>query len=276
MADLADIGDEGPGRGHGPLAVLETEAGEGLGPEVAEDDAGGLRRVEEPALGRAGSDRHRTGERQDPLEGFLGALGIEDLLGRRPEDLVRQDPDLGPAALEGPDLAGREVEQGQAPALVLERQRQDVRALLGVLGVDLDGRARRQDLDDLPLDDPFGRLGVLDLLADGHLEALAEELGQVGGDGVIRHAAHRHLLPRGQGDVQDGRGGPGVLVEHLVEIAQAEEQEGVGMELLDAEILLHHRGQGGVVGHERALTIPTALVFCKIDSRAPGGVNSGA
>ena len=261
-ADLADVGDERPGRGHGPRPVLEPEAGKRPGPEVAQDDAGGLGRVEEPALGRAQSGAVESRLCQHALEGLLRAFGIEDLLRRRPEELVGQGPDFGPGPLEGADLAGDEVEPGQAPALVPERERDDVGALLGLLGLDLDGRARRQDLDDLAPDDALGRLGVLDLLADGHLEALAQELRQVGADGVIGHAAHRHLLPRGQGDLEDRRRGPGVLVEHLVEVAQAEEQQGVGMELLDAEILLHHGGEGGVVGHERALTIPTVPPFC--------------
>ena len=261
LPDLFDVGDEGPGRGHGPGLVLEAEAGQGPGPEVLQDDAGRLGRVEEPALGRAQGGSARAVEGDDAPQGVLRAFRIEDLLGAGLEDLVGEELGFGPGALQGADLSGGQIDQGHAPAVLRQGQRDQEGALLGLLGLDLDGRARRQDLDDLAPDDALGRLGVLDLLADGHFEALPQELGQVGSDGVIGDAAHRHLLPRGQGDIEDGRGRLGVLVEHLVEIAQAEEQEGVGMELLDAEILLHHRGQGGFVGHRSPQLYPRPSPF---------------
>ena len=84
LPDLLDIGDEGPGRGHGPGLVLEAEAGQRLGPEVLQDDPGRLGRVEEPAFGRAQGGAVRPVERQDAAQGLLRAFGIKDLLGRRP------------------------------------------------------------------------------------------------------------------------------------------------------------------------------------------------
>ena len=178
LPDLLDIGDEGPGGGHGPRLVLETETGQGFGAEVPQDDLGRLGRVEEPAFGGAQGGAVRAVGRKNAAQGLLGPLGIKDLLGRGLEDLVGQKLGFRPGPLEGPDLAGGKVDEGHAPAVVREGEGDDERRLLGLFELDLDGRAGRQDLDDLATDDALGRLGVLDLLADGDLEALPEQLGR--------------------------------------------------------------------------------------------------
>ncbi len=251
-ADLLHIIKKGARGRDGPGLVGQAEAGERAGPEMLEEDVAGLGEVEEPGLGRAPGDRGQAVRGEDAAEGLLGALGIEDFLGAGLEHLVGEGFPLRPGALGRPHLAGDEVGQGQPPAVRTEVDGGDRQRFLGVVGLDLDGRARRQDLDDLPLDDALGRPRVLDLLADGDLVAEAEELREVGVDGVEGDAAHGDLLPGGQGQAEERGGRLGVLVEHLVEIAQPEEEEGVLVLRLDAEVLLHHRGQGGVVGHRRA------------------------
>ena len=52
----------------------------------------------------------------------------------------------------------------------------------------------------------------------------------------------------GEGDFEFARGEDGVFEEELVEIAEAEEQEGVGDLLFDGVVLPHQR-RGGVGGH---------------------------
>jgi hypothetical protein len=47
-------------------------------------------------------------------------------------------------------------------------------------------------------------------------------------------------FPRGQGDAQDGSDPLGVLAEGLVEIAQAKEDDGVRILLLDLLVLLEN------------------------------------
>jgi len=94
--------------------------------------------------------------------------------------------------------------------------------------------------------------GVFHLLADGDLEAGPDQLGQVGLRRVRRHPGHGDRragmgAAMGQGDADGGRSAGGVVEEQLVEIAHAEEHQGVGLARLGLEILRHHRrGAGGV------------------------------
>ena len=70
--------------------------------------------------------------------------------------------------------------------------------------------------------------------------------------GVKRQAAHRDAAALGQGEVEQLRAGLRVLEEHLVEIAEPEQQQRVlGQFALDAAILRHHRRELGVGGHRR-------------------------
>ncbi len=61
---------------------------------------------------------------------------------------------------------------------------------------------------------------------------------------MIRHAAHRDWLAffaiaRGERDLQFAGGEHGVFVEELVEIAEAEEEEGVRVARFYRVVLLH-------------------------------------
>ena len=100
--------------------------------------------------------------------------------------------------------------------------------------------------DHLPLYQPFGLLGVLHLLGDGHLVSLLNQLVQVGIHSVIGDAAHGRPLRKaallsGQRQLQLPGGGHGILKEHLVEIAQPVEKETVGILLLRLHVMSHHR-----------------------------------
>src|SRR2546430_4378152 len=46
---------------------------------------------------------------------------------------------------------------------------------------------------------------------------------------------------RGEGDVEERRSAAGIVVEQLVEIAHAVEEQHVRVLTLDAQVLLHHR-----------------------------------
>ena len=104
---------------------------------------------------------------------------------------------------------------------------------------------------------PLAFFGILDLLADGDAEPLADEPGDVAVGGVERHAAHRNraaagvLRPGGERQLERARGGQRVLVEHLVEIAHAEEDDGVAVLTLGVEVLAHRRGRPGRLGEDR-------------------------
>ena len=151
--------------------------------------------------------------------------------------------------------AGRELDPGQAE---LAADLDDGRQVVGRLGVEqlvVGQRARRDDPDDLALDQPLGELRVLDLLADRRPLARPGRAWPgttpAPGGGTPPSARRRPLvLVAGrQRQAEQGRGALGVLAEHLVEVAHAEQQQGVGIAGLQLAILLHHRGQGRVI-HE--------------------------
>ena len=149
----------------------------------------------------------------------------------------------------GVGLAGGDVAEAEARAAAVQEDAADVvpPPLLQSRGIG--DRARGHYPDDVPSDHALGGSRVLHLLADGHLVPLGDEPGHIGVAGMVGHAAHRHLLllglapvPGGEGQVQLLGRGEGVLVEHLVKIPQAEEQDGVLVLLLNLQILAHHGG----------------------------------
>ena len=107
-------------------------------------------------------------------------------------------------------------------------------------------------------------------------------------DRVEGHAGHLdrragRLAARGQRDVEQPRGALGVVVEQLVEVAHAVEQQHVRMLRLDAQVLLHHRrmGRSGAAGGAAvtgAVGVPTVGTGPAVaaDLGAEGGVPSGA
>src|SRR5467141_1596046 len=92
----------------------------------------------------------------------------------------------------------------------------------------------------------FARTGQFHLIADRDLESGANQARDVAFRGVVRNAAHGNRLAlfavaRGESDLKLARGDYRVFVEKFVEIAQAEEQQGVRVARLDGVILLHQR-----------------------------------
>jgi hypothetical protein len=82
------------------------------------------------------------------------------------------------------------------------------------------------------------------------------ELRDVATSGVVRDAAHGHgvvapLVTRGQREVQRLRRDQRVLEEHLVEIAEAEEHDPVGIPVLHVQVLPHERRLGWGATHDR-------------------------
>ena len=157
------------------------------------------------------------------------------------------------------EFAGGDVAEGHAAGVACQIHSADVVAapLLqhGAFG---DG-AGGDDTDHVPLDDALGQGRVLRLLADGHLVALGDEPGDIALGAVVGDAAHGGALlrvlngpvPGGQGQVQLPGSHLGVLIEHLIEIAQAEKQQAILIVLLDLVILSFH---GGKLCH--GLTVP--------------------
>jgi hypothetical protein len=111
-------------------------------------------------------------------------------------------------------------------------------------------RARGNHLDDVALHDSLARARVGELLAHGYPLALLEQAGDVRPRRVIGNAAHGHALAVRKREVEEGAGLAGILEEHLVEIAEPEEEDRVAVPRLDRPVLIHH---GNPLGHGVAL-----------------------
>ena len=143
------------------------------------------------------------------------------------------------------ELAGGDVGERE-PVFVAGRGHRGQEVVdLGVEPLPLREGARADDLDHLAPHHALGELGVLGLLAHRHLEAGGQELADVRGGGVVRHAAQRHrravaVAAAGQGDVEHLGGLFRILEEHFVEVPEPEEQDGVPVPILDLKVLVHH------------------------------------
>jgi len=91
--------------------------------------------------------------------------------------------------------------------------------------------ARRDNARDFAADNALGERGVLGLVADGDFFACADGLGKVGVERVVRDATKRRACAGCERNAKDGRGALRVIKEEFVEIADAEEEQGVGREL---------------------------------------------
>jgi len=110
----------------------------------------------------------------------------------------------------------------------------------------VDGRAGGQDAGDFTADYFLRQLGIFHLFADRDAEAFAQQALQIPFGCVIRHAAHRDgafTVAGGEGDLQLAGGDDGVVVEELVKIAHAEEEQGIRVLLLGHGPLAHEGGE---------------------------------
>ena len=163
------------------------------------------------------------------------------------------------AKFRGAKIAGGKVHQGQTRRSVAPHHRSQIVVLPRLQHLRINGRARRHHARDLALDELFGHAGVFHLVANRHPEAPPDELGDITFGRVVRHAAHGNgraflLVARGEGDLEFLRGNHRIFKKQFVEIAQAKEQQGAGVALLDSAVLAHEgcgeffHGFGGLAG----------------------------
>ncbi len=196
-------------------------------------------------------------QREDPLVELVGVVAaseglleplfaaplIDNLLGSQ---VRKQLVDVVVAALGHEELAGRDVEKGRSGVLGTEVDGRQKRVLLIGQYVVVERDARRNQLDDAPLDYLLGGLRVLELLADRHPFAGPHQLGHVDIQCMVGKSGQLHIGGRpvgtpGEGDAQNGARPDGVVAERLVEVPYAKEQYRIGMHRLDGVILLHER-----------------------------------
>src|SRR5258708_694782 len=171
--------------------------------------------------------------------------------------IVRQARIVRAAVRRHEEVAGRYVQVGGAHRTrrrVLTRYERQEIATLAFDDRAFRGRAWSDDADDLAPHQPLGRGRVLGLFADGDAQAMLDQFGDVAVRRVVGNAAHRRLMllplaPRRQNEIEEGRRFLGVVEEHLVEVAEAVEEDGVGDLPLDLEVLLEHRRELAGTGH---------------------------
>jgi len=111
----------------------------------------------------------------------------------------------------------------------------------------VDEGAGREDAGDGAIDDALGLFGILDLITDGDAVALFDEAAEVVFCRVMGDARHGEAGGAfGEGETEGFGDGDGVVAEHFVEIAHAEEEDAVGVGGLEAGVLAHGGGGGGI------------------------------
>ncbi len=190
-------------------------------------------------------ERERPGLRRGhrALQALHLAL-VHQHLGRR--DGLQHLPEARLVSLGDEKLARRGVHEGHADAFLAERNGgEKVRALRRQQLV-AERDARRDDLHHAPLDDFARVLRVFQLLADGDAVARLNQLRQMVIQRVVREAGERRVLARsvaalGERDTEHVGHDHGIVLERLVEVAHAEEQERAGVAVLDLPVLPHQR-----------------------------------
>src|SRR5499433_1060829 len=177
----------------------------------------------------------------------LSIAGEETL--RRPSQEGRLEQRLAVARrLPHPELARGNVDEGgpqgagAASSRSMEGEEEVVGGAVEILRIG-EG-ARRDDPHHFSAHDLLALPRSLHLFAHRDLAACADQARDVAVGRVVRDARHGDgtlaLLPRGQGDLEQGRPLVCVLEEELIEVAEAEEEEIVWVALLELPVLLHH------------------------------------
>ncbi len=260
------------GEGRSPAALRRLQVGgdqaqrRHLGPGERAEAVQGLDAIEalEPGLrgGRLGQGRgHGLDDGPRGLQGLAHHRIGEQAVGGQELGRAQRGQGGGQALggeAEAFDLAGGELHAGHRRAAGAQSHGGQPIGPARVQEALLGQGARRHHPDDLAAHDGLGaplagRGRILHLLADGHLEAGPDQLGQIGLGRVGRHAGHGDRRPGvdaalGERDADGGGRLHRVVEEHLVEIAHAEKDQGVGLARLGREILRHHRRSAGGAG----------------------------
>lgn len=171
---------------------------------------------------------------------LIAAL-VNDLFGR---EVRNQFIDIRVRPFGHVELARRDVQEGDARSLAAEIDRGDKIVLLVGQDIVTQHDTRGNQFDDTALDKPLYQLGVFQLLADSHALAGPHQFREVGVDGMVGESRQLDIRRGTVGaarerDAQNAAGLDRIVAESLVEVAYAEQQDGVGMYCLDGVILLH-------------------------------------
>ena len=190
-----------------------------------------------------------------PRPHHLGRLQLQQLLVQGAAPFPLGDPELAGAHIghRQPPTAGAAQHHGAEPVVAAGGEH----ALL-------EHRAGGEHPGDVAAQQgPLGGRGF-ELVAEGHAEAAAHQLGAVALGGVVGDARHRHpadalaALLAGEGELQQAREQQGIFEEELVEVAEAVEQHALRMGRFELHVVTQHRAEGGRV--HQAVVVPAGQV----------------
>ena len=250
---VAQVVEQRPSRTHCSGMGFEAETLEAVRAELIEQRPPRRFALERPGLD-ACDDQAFTGALREDA-GQVEIDGRDDLARPKHRHFVGERLKAIISGVFGAGkFPGRQIEQCHAPdARIAGSKRQQECRLARVEKLRIGESPGRHDADDGAFDDPFGLFRVFDLIADGDAKTFLHKPRKVRVERVMGHAAHGNgaaltvFSPRREREFERPRGDERVLVEHLVEIAHAEKENGVAILLLRVEILAHGRrdGRGG-------------------------------
>ena len=230
-------------------ALLEAEALEALHAEVGGELAAVVLHSKAPVLNledkaTVADDLVKEATARALNEYLLGLVGAEELL------------EVLGCAFGDDKFARRDVQQGDAPhgTIAGEPYGSQIVVLLASQDIVAEHDPRGDELRDATLDELLRQLGILELVADSHTTPRANELRQVGIEGMVGEAGQLYVHRRavgtlGERDTEDLGGSYGVVAEGLVEVTDTEEQDSIGVLSLELHVLLHHRGLCDLLCH---------------------------
>ena len=248
--DAADVGDAvvlgfaqvvqgGPGGAYAQVQVLYAKALEGGGAKVVQQALAGVFGAEHPVVQAVGVKAVAKG----CGEFLVGVAAVEDLIGA---EALEQLAHLGQGAFAEQELAGAHIQEGNACVLFVQHHGGQEVVLAGVQDLVVEGHPGGYQLGYAALDDGLGLFGVLQLVADGYAQSGAHQLGQIGVQRVVGEPGQVDecrgaVLALGEHNAQHFGGFDRIVTKGLVEVAHAEQQDGVRVLGLDGIELLHQR-----------------------------------
>ena len=148
-----------------------------------------------------------------------------------------------------PKLARAQICISKTESPIIKKKRAEIIRAFRVQKGEIADRPGADDLRDIASDD-LALLRLTGLVTDRDPPTGGDEFCDITLSRMIGHAAHRHVVPFGQREIKEARGGLGVFKEELVEVTEPEEEQGISRNArTQSLILLHHWGES--VGHDR-------------------------
>ena len=153
------------------------------------------------------------------------------------------------------ELPGGNIQEGGSALILFKHQPAEEIVFLHLQHVFPKGNARRYNFRNAALDQFLGKLGVFQLVADGHFESGPNQFGEVILQGVMRKTSHSHrsFFPVGflsLDQAQHPGGRNGIVRIAFIEVSHPVQEESFGVLCLHLEIMTQHGGIFRYLCHE--------------------------